>query len=171
MTTSMWKHAVATAAAIVLFAGAYAGIAYAGQRGQGGPGMGMGMRGPGGPGGPMGEFMGRMGEQLGITDAQKQQIKSIMDQNRDAVQPLMKAAGDAREALMDAATGGADQGTLQDKANALGAAEAQMALAHAKIQQQIFTQVLTPDQQQKALQLRDQMRQHMQQRRGPGGAH
>ena len=152
------RAALATALAILMFGGIYAGVAYAGQRAFGPPAGGPGM---GGPGRMM---MGMLSERLGLSDAQKQQIKSIMQQNRDQIGPIGKAAADAREALMDAARNGADDATLQQKANDLGAAESQLALAHAKIQAQIFQQVLTPDQQQKALQLRDQMKARMQQR-------
>jgi len=113
----------------------------------------------GGPG-----MFGRMGRQLGITDAQRQQIRTIMQQHKDEIAPLAKSARDAREALMDAARSNADDGTLQQKATDLGTAESQLALATAKVQGQIFTQVLTPDQQKKALELRDQMKTRMQQR-------
>ncbi len=153
--------ALGTALALILFGGTYAGVAYAGQRAFGPP--------PGGPGmGRPGMLMGMLGRQLGLTDAQKQQIKSIRDQNKGTIAPLAKAVGDAREALMDAARNNADDGTLQNDANALGSAEAQLQLVTAKVQAQIFNQVLTPDQQQKALQLRDQIKARMQQRQGGG---
>ncbi len=160
--------ALGTALALLLFGGAYAGVAYAGQRAfgppPGGSGMMMGRHGPG--------MFGMLERQLGLTDAQKQQVKAIMQQHRGDFAPLGKAAADAREALMDAARNGADDAALQAKANDLGAAESQLTLATAKIQAQIFNQVLTPDQQQKALQLRDQMKARMQerqQRRQGGG--
>jgi periplasmic protein CpxP/Spy len=154
---STWQTATATAVAILLLGGIYAGVAYAGQRAFGGPG---------GPmmGGPRGMMLGMLAERLGLTDAQKEQIKSIVQQHRDEIAPLGKAARGAREALMDAAHSGADDGTLQQKANDLGAAESQLALATAKVQALIFQQVLTPDQQKKALELRDQMKSRMQER-------
>ena len=131
-----------------------------------GPGHAMG-RGFGGPGMRM---FGRLGKELGITDAQRQQIKTIMQQHREEIGPLAKTALDAREALMDAARNNADDGTLQQKATDLGTAESQLALARAKVQGQIFTQVLTADQQKKALALRDQMKTRMQQRMQRKGA-
>lgn len=156
--TSTWKAVIGTTLAILLFGGAYAGVAYAGQQAFGPPPGGRGLM--GGPG----MMMHMLGRQLGLTDAQRQQIKSIRQANRQTVGPLMKAARDAREALMDAARTNADDATLQQKANDLGTAESQLALANAKVQAQIFNQVLTPDQQQKALQLRDQMKTRMQNR-------
>lgn len=160
--------ALGTALALLLFGGAYAGVAYAGQRTFGPPpGGGPGMMGHG-----PGMMMGMLGRQLGLTDAQRQQIKSIVQSHHDEMAPLHKTVADAREALMDAARNGADDAALQAKGNDLGNAEAQLAVTMAKIQGQIFNQVLTPDQQQKALQLRDQMKTRMQermQRRGEPG--
>src|SRR5689334_3409809 len=118
-------------------------------------------------GGRMG-MMGRLGKQLGLTDAQRQQIKSLMQLHHDEIAPLAKNAHDAREALLDAARNSADDGTMQQKANDLGAAESQLALATARLQGQIFSQILTTDQQKKALALRDQMKARMQ-RKGSGG--
>ena len=109
-------------------------------------------------------MMGRLGKQLGLTDAQKQQIKALMQQHHDEIAPLAKSAHDAREALLDAARNSADDGTMQQKANDLGAAQSQLELATARLQGQIFTQILTADQQKKALALRDQMKARMQQR-------
>jgi Spy/CpxP family protein refolding chaperone len=157
---SVRNATLGTALALLLFGGTYTGVAYAGQRAFGPPPGGRGMM----MGGPGGMFMGRFGQQLGLTDAQRQQIRSIMQQNRDQIAPLAKAVRDARQGLMDAARGGGDDAALQSKAADLGTAESQLALATAKVQAQIFTQVLTPDQQKKALELRDQMKQRMQQR-------
>jgi len=153
---------VAVALGAMLGAGAH--VLAQGSGGFGGHAMGRGFGGPGM------QMFGRLGKELGITDAQRQQIKTIMQQHREEIGPLAKTALDAREALMDAARNNADDGTLQQKATDLGTAESQLALARAKVQGQIFTQVLTADQQKKALALRDQMKARMQQHMQRKGA-
>ncbi len=57
-----------------------------GRRGPGGPG---GLRGPGGPMGALGPLVRCCGR-LDLTDAQRDQVKSVMDSHRDE----MKALGD-----------------------------------------------------------------------------
>ena len=66
-------------------------------------GRGMGPRGPMGPGGPMGRLP-MLGRQLGITDAQKDQIKNIAASHRDEGKALADRARTAHQALQDAVT-------------------------------------------------------------------
>ncbi len=117
----------------------------------------------GGPGG-MG-MLRRFGSQLGLTDAQKDQIKTIMQSHRDELQGLGQRAADARQALHQAElTDPVDEGAIRDKSTALAAVEADLAVSRAHIRSEVF-QVLTPDQQAKAKQLAAQMQQRMQNRR------
>src|SRR5262249_29365152 len=70
---------------------------------QGGP------RGPMGPGGPMGfglenpmGMLRMLGPRLGLTDAQKDQLKSLADSHRDEWKALADRAMTAHNALRDA---------------------------------------------------------------------
>ncbi|MEO8502175.1 MAG: Spy/CpxP family protein refolding chaperone [Vicinamibacteria bacterium] len=65
--------------------------------GPGGPGFG-----PGGPGGPPIEMIA---EHLGLNDDQKTQWKAIHQKARETGEPLMKAAGEAKEAFDKALEG------------------------------------------------------------------
>lgn len=147
--------------------------------------------GPGGPGGFMGPRGGRMGgpmmggpmaplaglrmltDRLGLTDAQKTQVKSIVESHRAAWKALADRAFQAHQALnaaIDADT--VDEGAIRSAAAGVAAVDADMAVARAHARAEIF-QVLTPDQQAQAKQLQaqrqqrmDQMRQRMQNRPG-----
>jgi len=129
--------------------------------------------GRGGPmGGPMG-FLGPMrflGRQLGITDAQRDQMKTIMQSHRTELQALGQRARDARQALQAAVTADTvDDNAIRQASAGVAAVEADMAVARAHIHAEIW-QVLTPDQQAKAKALQAQFgerRQERQQRRHP----
>lgn len=139
-----------------------------------GPGpMGRGMMGPGGPGfrgapgGPfgMGGFMLRG---LDLTDAQREQVKAIMESHRDE----QKAIGDrmqaARKALHDAIGADAfDEAAVRAKAAEIGAVEADAAVLQARIKSEVFA-ILTPEQVKKAKELRGQMENRMKDGRGRG---
>ena len=147
----------------------------AGQGGRRGAGMmGQGMMGPGGPGmrgGPGGPF-GRAGfplRGLDLTDAQRQQVRTIMESHRDE----QKAIGDrmqaARKALHEAIAAELfDEGAIRAKAAELGAVEADAAVLQARIHAEIFT-ILTPEQVTKAKELRTQMENRMKDGRGGRG--
>jgi Spy/CpxP family protein refolding chaperone len=111
-----------------------------GQMGPGGPGM------PGGPGGPLAMFLGRAGEQLGLTDVQKQQIKSIADAHKNDMQSVMKSVGDARRALLTAQVNGAGDDQVLAASAQVAKAEAAAAVAEAHIIAEVM-QVLNADQQ------------------------
>ena len=133
-----------------------------------GPGpMGRGMMGPGGPGGPfgMGGFPLRG---LDLTDAQRDQVKAIMESHRDE----QKAIGDrmqaARKALHDAiAADTFDEAAVRAKAVDIGAVEADAAVLQARIKGEIFA-ILTPEQVKKAKELRSEMEIRMKDGRGRG---
>ena len=145
--------------------------AQAERRGPGpmGPGM-MGLGGPGfrgGPGGPfgMGGFALRG---LDLTDAQREQVKAIMESHRDE----QKAIGDrmqaARKALHQATAADAfDEGVIRAKAVEVGAVEADAAVLQARIKGEIFA-ILTPEQVKKAQELRSNMEKRMKDGRGRG---
>ena len=132
-----------------------------GMMGPGGPGM------RGGPGGPGGMF-GLPLRALELTDAQREQVKAIMESHRDA----QKAAGDkmmeARKALHDAIAADAfDEAAIRAAAGAVAALDADAAVQQARIRAEIFA-ILTPEQVKKAKELRTGMENRMKEGRGRG---
>jgi len=135
--------------------------------------MGRGMMGPGGPGfrgGPGGPFgMGGFPLRgLDLTDAQREQVKAIMESHRDE----QKAAGDkmmaARKALHEAiAAETFNEAAIRAAAGEVGAAEADAAVLQAKIHGEVFA-ILTPEQVKKAKELRSEMENRMKEGRGRG---
>jgi Spy/CpxP family protein refolding chaperone len=126
-------------------------------RGPMGPGpMGPMGRGRGGPGGPMGMF-GPGLQELGLSDAQRDQVRAIHESHRDEFQQLAEKVRTAREgltALIEAET--IDEAAIRAKAADVAAAEADVAILNAKVRAEVFSSVLTPEQQQKARELRAQ---------------
>lgn len=135
-----------------------------GRRGGHGFGRGFGPGGPGGPGLPLRE--------LGLTDAQREQVKGIFEQHKsefDAIGERMKTARQAQAAAIE--TSPLDEASIRAKAADVAAVEADAAVLRAKVHAAVF-QVLTPEQQEKAKALkaereqrRSEMRQRFQERR------
>jgi protein CpxP len=141
------------------------GVTYANQQGgQGGGGrmrQGMMMR-----DGAM--AMVRMNlAQLGLSDEQKQQVKTILGNHQGDFQALRQRALPARRALADAVAAG-DETTIRQKSGDLAAVQTDTALLAAKVRAEIF-KILTPEQQQKAQDLTKQRQSRMDQRHGGRG--
>jgi periplasmic protein CpxP/Spy len=99
--------------------------------------------------------MGYMFKKLNLTDAQKAQVKSIMQANRATNRPLMQQMAQNRLAMLTATSNGAfDQAKVTALATQQAQLMAQMAVQRETIQHQIYTQVLTPEQQATANQMR-----------------
>lgn len=135
----------AIAAALALSLGALPLMAQAGQ-GRGGPGPGRG-----GPGGPMGILPGL--NQVGLSEGQREQIRAILDQERQSGTDPGEKVRQAEQALHAA--------VLADvpDAQAIEAAKAALNSAHAteldrrtELMQKV-AQVLTPAQRQQLAQL------------------
>jgi|SRR6516164_6060683 Spy/CpxP family protein refolding chaperone len=118
--------------------------------------------------GPHAGFAGKMGHgrgpgfgfmlhELNLTDAQKAQVKELMKGNRTTMKPLMQQMEQNRLAMLNATANGAYDAA---KVQALAAQQAQLTAAmivnHQALQHQIYTQILTSEQQAKAEQLRAQ---------------
>jgi Spy/CpxP family protein refolding chaperone len=100
-----------------------------------------------------------------LTEAQREQLRSLAGQHREELATLAKQVTDARRALTASAqTGQVDE----SKATELGAATGALALAQAKARAEAFA-VLTPDQRAELAKQRDQMRQWIQARPDGGG--
>ena len=130
-----------------------------------------GPRGPfaerrGGPGGPMGALGPMLAGHLNLTDAQKDQLKGIMDSHRDESKGLGDRAMKARHALRAAVTADTvDEGLIRTRAAELATIESDLAVAQARIHAEVF-RILTPEQQAQAREARSHMQQHQSQRGG-----
>src|SRR5437868_6103243 len=167
MTTTVKRAALAAAAAL-LSVGVYAAsqdqntnqpaAPFKGLRWAQGPGGGGG-RGPGrfggplGAGGPMGMLPPMLGRELQLTDAQRDQIKSIADSHRDEWKALADRQRAAHEALQAAVTAEAvNESAIREKSAELAAVEADAAVARAHAHAEIV-QILTADQKAKLKEL------------------
>lgn len=111
--------------------------------GPGGPGRGPG--GPGGPGGPMG-MLPMLGPQIGLTDAQHDQIKAIVDSHTAEWTALADRARASRDAVNDAVNADTvDDGVIRQKSAEASFVNADMAVARAHARAEVF-QMLTAEQ-------------------------
>jgi len=125
-------------------------VAYAQGPGPGGKGHGWG-----GPGG--GSGMGLALHELNLTDAQKAQVKTIMQANHTTMKTVMQQMEQNRAAMLAATANGTyNAAQIQTLANQQAQLQAAMIVNREAVQHQIYTQVLTADQQAKAEQLRTQ---------------
>lgn len=101
--------------------------------------------------------MGLWSGELNLTDAQKAQIKTILQENRTAMKSTALQMEKNRAALLAATAQGAyDQPTVQNLAAQQAQLQATMTANREAIKHKIYTQVLTADQQAKVEQLRAQ---------------
>jgi len=112
---------------------------FAGQDGPGGGGR------FGGPGGPMG-MLPRLGRALDLTDAQKDQLKTIAQSHKDDWKALADRAHAAHMALNQAVTAETvDEGLIRQKSTEAAQVDADMAVARARAHAEVL-QILTADQ-------------------------
>ena len=114
-------------------------------------GRGMGPDGPGrpgrfgGPGGPMG-MLPMLGPQVGLSDAQRDQIKAIADAHKDEWKALADRGRSAHMALDEAITADvADEALVRQKASEASVVDADVAVARARTHAEVL-QILTVDQ-------------------------
>jgi protein CpxP len=154
LTTALLAAALATGVAVTMTAHPLGGDQGTGAT-QGGPGM---RRGPGGPG-PFGLPGLR---QLDLSDAQREQIRTIHESHRDEARQIGERTREAQRALdLATETGTVDEGDLRDKATALGAAISDGAILRAKVNAEILN-VLTAEQREKLNEFRATMQQRRQ---------
>ncbi len=129
------------------------------------PFMGRGMRGGPPQGGPMGLLPPALGR-LGLTDVQRDQVKTIVDGHQDELRGLLDRQRTARTALDAAVTAPElNEAAVRARAADLAKVEADMAVARAHVFADVF-HVLTPDQQDRLKQLETARSER--QRPGPG---
>jgi Spy/CpxP family protein refolding chaperone len=125
-------------------------------------------RGPGGGMGPMG-MLGRGLRALNLTPDQQAQVKTIFQNHQADIQAQMKAGLAARKAFHDAAIGG-DPNVITATGQTLAATIANGEKLRTAIHDEVFA-ILTPEQQQKANDMKANAQQRMKGmgRRGKGG--
>ena len=125
-----------------------------------GPGGDSGLRGPFG-GGPFGDgpLIPRVPD---VTDAQRQQMRAIVDRHQAEIRPVMEQLHTARTALEDAivSTPG-DEATIRLKSADVAAAEADLAVIRARVYAEVAA-LLTPEQQQQLQEQRNRMKERLQ---------
>jgi periplasmic protein CpxP/Spy len=129
-------------------------------------GRGMGPGGPGGPGrmggpgGPMG-MLPMLGPQLGLTDAQRDQIRAIADAHKDDWKALADRGRTAHLALDQAITAdNVNDAAIRQKAAEVAAVEADVAVARAHAYTEVLP-ILTADQKAQLKSMQAQMQQRM----------
>jgi Spy/CpxP family protein refolding chaperone len=108
-------------------------------------------------------LLGRMGEQLNLTEEQKTAIQKIAEESRTAVQENREAVRVAMQNLNDAAEKG-DEAAITVAGKAAGDALTKQAIQRAQVTKKINA-VLTADQLKQLEEMKTNMRQQMQQRR------
>jgi len=113
----------------------------AGEGRHGGPG-GPGFR---GPGGPMG-LLPMLGRDLELTDAQKDQLKTIADSHKEDWKALAERGRAAHMALNQAVMADTiDEALIRQKSSEAAAVDADLAVARARARAEVF-QILTAEQ-------------------------
>ena len=172
--TKTWQRIAATGLGVALAAGV--GLATVAAReqepgGPDGPRGTMGRRGPGGPGGHDGPIALPL-RALALTDTQREQVRTAVGAHKAEFYAIRGRMQTARTALQDAVTADAfDEAGVRQKAVDVAAVEADAAVLRAKVHSEVWA-LLTPEQQQKARELkaqraerRAQMRERFEQRR------
>jgi len=105
----------------------------------------------------------RLARELNLSDAQRAQIKTIMQAEKPKLQPLMQQLHQSRMTEQAAMGAQFDEAKARAYADQQARLMSDLMVERARIQSQIYS-VLTPAQQQKMQQLRQERQQRMQQR-------
>jgi protein CpxP len=109
--------------------------------------------------------MGMMFRGLDLTDAQKEQMKSIGQASRESTKSLRDQMKANRQQLEQATANGAfNEAQVQAIAQQQGALHAQIIVERQKVQSQMFN-ILTPEQKAKAAEMKEQFKQKMEERK------
>ena len=116
-----------------------------------------------------GRFGERMAAELGLSDQQKTQIKTILQNEKTKVQPLRDQLRTEHQQMAALTKGGAfDETQVRNLANQEAQTQANLIVERERVKSEIY-QVLTPDQRTKADQMQAQFGQRM--HRGLRGQH
>ena len=125
-------------------------------------------QGTGNFGGPRGErFREFIATYLGLTDAQKAQVRAIFEGTRTSAEPVVEKLKAGHDEMAAAAKRGASDAELQAIADRQGALVGQMIGVHAKSMSKAYA-LLTPEQKEKADKLHEMAKERMQGRFGGG---
>jgi len=104
------------------------------------------------------------GRQIGLTDAQRDQIKTIAASHKDEWKALGDRARTAHEALNDAVTADSiDEALIRQKSADVAAVDADLAVARAHAHADVF-QILTAEQKAQVKQMQTEMKNRMKNR-------
>lgn len=121
-----------------------------------------GVRG-GGPGGLM--ALAREFRRLDLTDAQREQLRTLLQQHRSEFQAIGERLRTAQRAVDEAVSAPTtDESLIRQRVSERALVEADAAVLRARVHAQAW-QILTPEQQQKAEALTAERQQRMEQRR------
>lgn len=134
---------------------------------------------PGGPGGPGPRMASPLDglltlhpdlplPGLRLTDAQRDQVRAIMQGHRGEGRALLQRAESAAAGLQQATGSTVDEGAAAQHGQALGAAIAEAAVLRARIRLEVFA-ILTPEQQAEATRVLEERRDRRNRFRRPGG--
>lgn len=109
---------------------------------------------------------GMMLRGLDLTDAQKAQVKEIMEASKTKTQSLRESMKASRKALHElTANGQFDEAKVQAAATEQANISAQLMVERAKVQAQIY-QILTPEQHAKAAEMKAKMKERFKGKKG-----
>lgn len=144
-----------TAGAALLAAGLGTAALAQGQGGRHG-GRGFGPGGPGRGGFPLG--------QLNLSDAQREQVRSVMERHREDMRAVGQRLREAHQAQRNAVeTVPVNEALIRSTSQALATAQTDMALLQARIHSDVWG-LLTPEQQAKAKELKEKRAERARQR-------
>jgi Spy/CpxP family protein refolding chaperone len=106
---------------------------------------------------------GKLAEQLNLTDAQKEQAKTIFQEARQQAQPIRQQLRENREALAAAVKAGKGDAEIQQLSATTGSLMGQLTAIRTEAFAKVYA-TLTPEQRTKADQLHEQMKTRFQQR-------
>lgn len=105
-------------------------------------------------------------KRLGLTEAQRDQIRSVMAAERPAMEPLVEQLAAGRKELRKATANGTfDEAQVRALAEKQAQTLSELIVARARVRSRVFA-VLTPEQRAKALELRERRAERLRDRFG-----
>jgi Spy/CpxP family protein refolding chaperone len=121
-------------------------------------GQGDGRRGPGSGGPGRGFGPGLFGLRAELSDAQREQVRAVMERHEDETRPLREQHRAAQLALEDAIVADSiDEATIRQKSAELSSVATELAVVRARIHAEVMA-LLTPEQRQQVQERRTQAR-------------